>query len=117
MFRIGLVEIDALLDDGLAVLVERDAGGVVTARQLEEAGLDLEHVVLAVAVLVDPLADRVAREGRRGIGRPFAAVGINPPVGIVVVADQDVGDVRHDDHFHRIVEEIGRASCREECRL
>src|SRR6516165_3637619 len=54
---IGLVEIDALLDDGLTVAVERHPRDIIAARQLEEARLRLEHVILAVAVLVDPLAD------------------------------------------------------------
>src|SRR5262245_12943783 len=57
---IGLVEIDALLDDGVAVFVERNARDVVAARQFQVPGLDLEHVVFAVAILVDPFADRVA---------------------------------------------------------
>src|SRR5262249_772545 len=60
---IGLVEPDALLDDGVAILVKRDSGDIVAARQLQVPRLDLEHVVFAVAILVDPLADRVAREG------------------------------------------------------
>src|SRR6516225_9401648 len=54
---IGLVEIDALLDDGLTVAVERHPRNIIAARQFEEARLYLEHVILAVAVLVDPLAD------------------------------------------------------------
>src|SRR5262245_46769153 len=100
---IGLVEIDALLDDGVPVLVERNAGDVVAARQLQVPGLDLEHVVFAVAVLVDPFADRVAREGRLGVLRPIAAVGVDAAVGIVVVADQDVGGLRRHDDLGRIV--------------
>src|SRR5262245_13830549 len=72
---IGLVEIDPLLDDGLAVAVERDAGRIVAAWIFEETSLDFEHVVLAVAILIDPLADRIARKGRLGILRPRPAIG------------------------------------------
>src|SRR6202023_1704527 len=41
---VGLVERDALLEDRLVVMVQRHAGGVVMARALETAGLDLERV-------------------------------------------------------------------------
>src|SRR5262245_55813714 len=61
--RVGLVEEDALLDDGLIVLVQRDAARIEDARAFEMTGLHLEHVVAAVAILIDPFADRVAREG------------------------------------------------------
>ena len=61
---VGLVEIDSLLDDGMAVSMKRNSRGVVAPRQFHVPRLDLEHVVLAVAILVDPLADRVARESR-----------------------------------------------------
>jgi hypothetical protein len=57
---IGLVAIDALLEDRLIVEVERQAGLVVGAWALEATGLDFEDVVAAVAVGVDPAADRVA---------------------------------------------------------
>src|SRR5262249_1413990 len=60
---IGLVEIDALLDDGLVVLVQRNAGRAVEgARTAEAAGLDQERVEAAVAVGVLPPADRIAHE-------------------------------------------------------
>src|ERR1700730_3324324 len=57
---VGFVEIDPLLDDGLIVLVERNALGVVGVRCADESRLDLEHIILAVAVLIDPFADGVA---------------------------------------------------------
>src|SRR5216683_1277045 len=59
---IGLVEIDALLDDGLVVGMQRDSGGVIDARALHAASLDLKHVVAAVAVLIEPLADGITQE-------------------------------------------------------
>ena len=73
-----LVEIDALLDDGLVVAVERHAARLVSARALEVAGLDFEHVVLAVTVGVDPSADRIAGEvvGSSSVG-PIAPVGVD----------------------------------------
>src|SRR5215813_10020831 len=58
--RIGLVEVDALVDYGLAVLVERHAAGIITARALDGAGLDQQQVISAVTVFVLPVADRVA---------------------------------------------------------
>src|SRR5262249_48705056 len=93
-----------LLDDSLAVAVEWDAGRVVTARVLEEARFDFEHVVFAVAVGIKPLADRIARVGRLGLFRPRPALGGAPPAPIVVVVDQDVGGVRSDDDLRRRVE-------------
>src|SRR5262245_35339609 len=75
--RVRLVEEDTLLDDGLIVLVQRNAARIEDARPLELARLDLEHVVAAVAILIDPLPDRVAGEGTLDILRPVAAVGID----------------------------------------
>jgi len=43
-------------DHGRIVGMQRSAGIVEAARAHEVAGLDLEHVVLAVAVLIDPFA-------------------------------------------------------------
>src|SRR5262245_42272850 len=55
--RIRFVEVDPLLDHGLIVRVQRDAAGVESARTFKVAGLDLEHVIAAASVLIDPLAD------------------------------------------------------------
>src|SRR3979490_318878 len=78
--RIVLVEIEALLDDGLFICVEWYARNIVTAWVLEEARLDFEHVVFAVAVLIDPFADRITRKGHLRLLRPVAPVGINAPI-------------------------------------
>src|ERR1700716_3738324 len=78
--RIFLVEIEALLDDGLFICVEWYARNIVTAWVLEEARLDFEHVVFAVAVLIDPFADRITRKGHLRLLRPVAPVGINAPI-------------------------------------
>src|SRR5215470_6037071 len=42
--RVALVEIDALLDDRLVVLMQRNAAVVECARSFQAAGLDLERV-------------------------------------------------------------------------
>src|SRR5207245_10507466 len=89
---VGLVEIDPLLDDGLIILMERNALGVVGVRRPDESGLDFEDVILAVAVLIEPFADGVACKHRQGglrIG-PIASIGVDAPIGIVDVADQDL---------------------------
>ena len=54
---IGLVEIDALLDDRFVIGMERDAGCVVNARSLEAAGLDREGVEAPITIRIEPFAD------------------------------------------------------------
>src|SRR5205807_1483153 len=92
---VGLIEVNALLDDGLTILVERNAAGIIGAGIFQQASLDFEHVVAAIAVLIDPFADRVTRIGQLivALRGPVASVGINPSIGVVDVTDQDVGDV------------------------
>src|SRR5262245_30225892 len=96
---VGFVEIDPLLDDGLIVPVQGKAAALERAGPLHAAGLDHEHVVAAVAVLVDPLADGVAGEGRLEVLGPGASVGIDPARHVAF--EQDVRGVRQDDDFHR----------------
>src|SRR6266853_5495014 len=55
-----LVEIDALLDDALIVRMKRQPAVFVGARPLEVAGLDFERVETAVAIAIEPFADRIA---------------------------------------------------------
>ena len=50
---VGLVEIDALLDDGFVVGVERQAARLERPRAPDVPRLGFEQVVAAVAVLVD----------------------------------------------------------------
>ena len=57
---VGLVEVDALLDDGLVVLVERDARAVIGARAAAGRGSRPPARRTAVAVFVEPAADRIA---------------------------------------------------------
>src|SRR5262249_9509954 len=71
---VRLVDGDALLDDGLAIVVQLDAARLERARTLEPAGLDFQNVIAAVAVLIDPLADRVAAEGGLELLWPGAPV-------------------------------------------
>ena len=49
-----LIDEEALLEDRLVVEGERQAARIECARTFEIARLGLEHVVRAVAVLVDP---------------------------------------------------------------
>src|SRR5215469_3148658 len=103
---VGLVEMNALLDDRLIVVGKRQAGTVIDARALEAAGLDLERAVAPLAGRIDPAADGIAGEGALvlALGRPVAAVGVDAPVGVVDVADQDIGGLARDHDLHRIVE-------------
>src|SRR5215510_16407692 len=98
--RVGLVERDRLLDDGLIVLVQRDAAEFDRAWTLEVAGLDLERVEAAVAVGVRPFADRIAGEARLGVLGEIASVGIDATrhEGFEV----DIGDVWQNDEFDRL---------------
>jgi len=61
---VGLVEVDALLNDGLVVSMQRDAAGVKDARSLHAAGLDFECVVAAIAIGVEPFADGITQISR-----------------------------------------------------
>ena len=70
------------------------------ARPLQAARLDLERVEAAVAVGVDPAADRIADEGRLDRLRPFAPVG-EDAAGIVDVLDQEIGHLRRDEDLDR----------------
>src|SRR5215813_7163003 len=57
--RIGLVERNLLLDDGLIVLAQWDAAEFHRPRTLEVAGLDLERVEAAITIGIRPFADRI----------------------------------------------------------
>src|SRR5712671_5965956 len=92
-----LVAVEALLDDRFVVLVQRHAALVHGTRPLEVASLDFENVVAAVAVLIDPFADRIARQSRFDVGWPRPAVGIDPSGHRSF--EQDECDLRHDDKF------------------
>src|SRR5262245_41627967 len=73
---IGLVERNPFLEDRLIVVVQREAGGIVDAGALERpARLDLEHVIAAVVVHIEPLANGVALVTGLALLRPVAAVG------------------------------------------
>ena len=61
---IGFVQINTLLDDGLVVGVQRDAGGVENSRALHAARLDQERVVASGAALIEPFADGIAQKLR-----------------------------------------------------
>src|SRR5438876_5142749 len=61
--RLGLVDKEPLLEDRLIVKGQRQPACVVSARTFEVPRLGLEHVVAAIAVLVDPFADGIAPIG------------------------------------------------------
>src|SRR5215468_6260985 len=96
--RIGAVEIEPFLEDCFIVGVERNAAGLVGVGTLEVARFDFQHVEATVAILVDPLADRIAEEIRLLVLGPLTTVGVNAARGGIV--GQDVGGVRRDDDFH-----------------
>jgi hypothetical protein len=64
---VGSVEIDLLLKDRPTVLIKGNAGGILGAWVFETARLGHEHIIAAVAILIDPSADRVAGKHRIGI--------------------------------------------------
>src|SRR5262249_34520895 len=77
--RIALVEIDALLDNCLVVVMQRYAASLEGAWSLEIACLDLERVEAAVAIGVEPIADRIAHEARLVILWKIAPVRVDAP--------------------------------------
>ena len=70
-----LIEIEALLEDRLVVVMQRQAGSVVVARPLETAGLHFEHVIAAVTILIDPSANGIAGERWLELLGPIASIG------------------------------------------
>src|SRR5258708_3806078 len=96
---IGLVEEKPLLDDTLVVAVQENPGIFVRSGPLEVAGFDFEHVIFAVAVLVDPLADRVSHIGGFLVGGEAAAIRVDTARHVSFTID--VGDRRQDDQFER----------------
>jgi hypothetical protein len=75
--RIGLVEEKALLDHGLIVLVKRHTRALIGARALKATGFDLQHVVAAVVVDIDPFADGMPRKvGSISLGQSLPSVRI-----------------------------------------
>src|SRR4029450_1313597 len=75
--RIILVEIDPLLDHGVVVLAHRQAGLVPHPRPAQMPGFDLERVIAAVVVGIEPFADGVADEPALLGFRPVAPVGVD----------------------------------------
>src|SRR5262249_6959213 len=77
-FRIVSVAEDALLENRLVVEMQRQAGCVISAGALEGAAcFHFENIIDAVAVLIDPSADRVAgiSWSRISVVRPIAPIG------------------------------------------
>src|SRR5271169_3025262 len=101
-FRIVFVAEDAFLEDGLVVEMKRQAGCVVSAGALEGAArFHFEHVIDAVAVLINPSTDRVARISRSGVEvrGPVAPIGVDSTKRLSA-ARRDIGGFRRYDEFH-----------------
>src|SRR5215471_19640219 len=82
--------------------MKRQAGCVVSAGALEGAArFHFEHVIHAVAVLIDPSTDRVARVSRSGVEvrGPVAPIGVDSTKRLSA-AGRDIGGFRRYDEFH-----------------
>ncbi len=99
---IVLVDVDAFLDDGLVVVVQRNAACIERPRAPKATCLDFQHVVFAVAVGIDPSPDRIADEGRHDLLRPVAAVS-EDATRVVNVFDQNVRRRRRHHEFGRSI--------------
>ena len=99
---IGFVEENPLPDDGQIVLVQGNAAVVVSAGPVEAARLDLQDVVPAVPVRIDPPADGISEVGRFELRGPIASIGIDATI-VVDVLHHDVSGARRDDHLQRAV--------------
>src|SRR3984893_509138 len=97
---VGLIEIDALLDDAFAILMQRNAAAVEDTRSFEVAGFGFEDVEAAISVLIDPFADGIAGEGRLNRFGPLAPVGENSSMTFVNMINQDVGGLRQHGDLH-----------------
>ncbi len=101
---VRLVEIDALPDDALAILVQRNAAAVEETRPFEIAGFGFEDIETSIPVVIDPFADAVAGEGRLNDLGPLASVCENSSMTLVNMIDQDVGGgLRQHGDLHRFI--------------
>ena len=83
--RIGFVQVNSLLDDGLIVLVQQGTAAVKSARPPERAvGLGFEQIIAADPLGIDPFADGITKEGRLQIRGPIAPVGIDATIVVDV---------------------------------
>jgi hypothetical protein len=82
--------------------MQGQAGCVVGARTFERAArFDFEHVIAAVAVLVDPSADRITLISRLDCLGPVASIGEDSTI-VVVGVDQNIRGIRCYDEFQRL---------------
>src|SRR5262245_35222487 len=103
--RVALFNRDPFLDHGLVVLVQGDPGGIKRAWTLHKASFDEKGVVLAVAVRILPMTDRVPAEGRLDLAFlwPLAPIRVNA-ARVMDMPYQHVHGFRGDDDFHRLVD-------------
>src|ERR1700746_483185 len=99
-FRIGLIGEKSFFENGLIVEVEGKAGGVINARALKATRFDFKHLIVAVAILVDPSSDRIALIGRLEKLGPVAAVGEDATI-VMLGVDQNISGIRRDNEFQR----------------
>src|SRR4029079_1938944 len=78
-FRIALADSEPLFDDSGVVVVKWNAAAVIAMRIFQTTGLDRECVVTAIAVVVEPSANRIAVRRMLQILGPVAAVRVNTP--------------------------------------
>src|SRR6202023_1927375 len=78
--------------------MQRQAGGVVMTGTLEAARLDLQHIIMAVIVLIDPLADRIADKRGLDLFGPVATVRVDA-AGVLDPIDQHIGGFRRNDEL------------------
>src|SRR5262245_33130159 len=92
--------------------MQRQPRGVISARPFERtAGLDLKEVVLAIAILVHPGADRIALISWLDLRRPGTAISEDAAV-VVSASEQDVGGLRGDDVLLRLINHHARHAAR-----
>src|SRR6516165_2129472 len=97
--RIVLVEMKSFLDDRLIVKVQRQPRMVVSARSLEAARLDLKYRIVAIAIIIGPFSDRIAKIGRLDVRGPVTPVGVDSAHFHEVEVGQDVSGFWRDHVF------------------
>lgn len=97
---IFLVQINSFFDNGLVVLVQRQAGRIHHARAFHAPRFDFQHVELSRSLAIHPSADRIASERGFDFVRPIATVSVDAAEAVNVFA-QHMDRVRRDDDLQR----------------
>src|SRR5215510_3666356 len=117
--RIGLVEIDALLDDGLIIRMQRNSARIIDARTLHAAGLDFEHVVATITVRIAPFADGIAQISRlqHHVVREVTSIGVDLAMEVPITLKQNVCRNRSYHEFHSLIGNHDARHARREARI